>query len=280
MILHAERAALVGHVVHRLDRPQRRGPCRQPDDRSAAAIRLFHDRSARGGGDGAGRWIDGRCARGTDRAALLDPDGHRVGGGGAAPAALVRPRGSLERPAARDPADRAPAAGDATTAWRSATTHSTCPASRSMRPSTSASRRSRRVSTLSLLMPSDGTDGIAQTSPIAVFFDRPIDPDSLSDDVAHASLPTVAGSLDLVDELGDEPADAEDGRVLRFTPSGPLPANTTFEVVLPPGVTGTGRRRAGGAAVVDLHHRRPAHDALEPDHVPDRSVRSRRTSGR
>ncbi len=90
---------------------------------------------------------------------------------------------------------------------------------------------------LSLLVPSDGTDGIAQTSPIAVFFDRPIDPDSLSDEVLTLT-PTVAGSIDLVDELGNEPADTEDGRVLRFTPSGPLPANTTFEVVLAPGITG------------------------------------------
>ena len=97
---------------------------------------------------------------------------------------------------------------------------------------------------LSLLVPSDGTDGIAQTSPIAVFFDRAIDPDSLSDDVLTLT-PTVAGSVDLVDELGNEPADAEDGRVLRFTPSGPLPANTTFEVVLAPGVTGAG---GGGLA--------------------------------
>ena len=97
---------------------------------------------------------------------------------------------------------------------------------------------------LSLLVPSDGTDGIAQTSPIAVFFDRPIDPDSLSDDVLTLT-PAVAGSVELVDELGNQPADADDGRVLRFTPSGPLPANTTFEVVLAPGVTGTG---GGGLA--------------------------------
>lgn len=97
---------------------------------------------------------------------------------------------------------------------------------------------------LSLLVPSNGTDGIAQTSPIAAFFDRPIDPDSLSDDVLTIT-PAVAGSIDLVDELGNEPADPEDGRVLRFTPSGPLPANTTFEVVLASGVTGVG---GGGLA--------------------------------
>ena len=97
---------------------------------------------------------------------------------------------------------------------------------------------------LSLLVPSDGTDGIAQTSPIAVFFDRPIDPDSLSDDVLTIT-PAVAGSIDLVDELGNEPAGPGDGRVLRFTPSGPLPANTTFEVLLASGVTGQG---GGGLA--------------------------------
>ncbi|HYI67956.1 MAG TPA: Ig-like domain-containing protein [Candidatus Limnocylindrales bacterium] len=97
---------------------------------------------------------------------------------------------------------------------------------------------------LSLVVPSDGTDGIAQTSPIAVFFDRPIDPDSLSNEVLTIT-PTVAGSIALVDELGNQPADPEDGRVLRFTPSGPLPANTTFEVVLASVVTGVG---GGGLA--------------------------------
>ena len=55
----------------------------------------------------------------------------------------------------------------------------------------------------SLLVPSDGTDGIAPTSPIAVIFDRPIDPDSLSDDVLTLT-PAVAGSIELVDELGDD----------------------------------------------------------------------------
>jgi hypothetical protein len=97
---------------------------------------------------------------------------------------------------------------------------------------------------LALLTPSDGTDGIAPTSPIAVFFDRPIDPDSVTDEVLTIS-PQVAGSVDLVDELGDEPEGPGDARVLRFTPSGPLPANTTFEVVLEPGIAGIG---GGGLA--------------------------------
>ena len=96
----------------------------------------------------------------------------------------------------------------------------------------------------SLLVPSDGTDGIAPTSPIAVIFDRPIDPDSLSDDVLTLT-PAVAGSIELVDELGGTPVTPQDGRVLRFSPSGPLAANTTFEVVLASGVTGLG---GGGLA--------------------------------
>ena len=96
----------------------------------------------------------------------------------------------------------------------------------------------------SLVVPADGADGIGPFSPIAVFFDRPINPDSLSNELFTIS-PTVDGSLQLVDELGNEPASPEDGRVLRFLPTGPLPANTTFEVVLAPGVTSIG---GGGLA--------------------------------
>lgn len=90
---------------------------------------------------------------------------------------------------------------------------------------------------LSMLVPSDGTDGIGPTSPIAVFFDEPIDPDTVSDELLMIT-PEVAGSLELVDELGDVPLEPEDGRVLLFRPSGALPPNTTFEVVLAPGIAG------------------------------------------
>ncbi len=86
-----------------------------------------------------------------------------------------------------------------------------------------------------LLVPADGTDGIGRTAPIAVFFDRAIDPDSLSGEPMTIS-PAVSGSIQLVDELGNEPAERSDGRVLRFSPSGPLPANTTFEVILAAGI--------------------------------------------
>ena len=86
-----------------------------------------------------------------------------------------------------------------------------------------------------LLLPADGTDGIAPATPIAVVFDRGIDPGSVSDERLTIQ-PEVAGSLELVDANGDEPADPSEGRVLRFVPSGPLPANTTFDVVLQPGI--------------------------------------------
>ena len=85
------------------------------------------------------------------------------------------------------------------------------------------------------LVPAGGTDGIAPTTSIAVVFDRGIDPDSVSDDRLTIE-PPVAGSLELVDTNGDEPAEPAQARVLRFVPSGPLAANTTFEVVLQPGI--------------------------------------------
>lgn len=85
------------------------------------------------------------------------------------------------------------------------------------------------------LLPSDGSDGIAPTTPIAVVFDRGIDPDSVSDERLTIE-PAVAGSLELVDANGDEPSDPSEGTVLRFVPSGPLQANTTFEIILQPGI--------------------------------------------
>lgn len=90
---------------------------------------------------------------------------------------------------------------------------------------------------LSLLVPADESDGIGPTSPIAAFFDQPIDPESLSDELLTIT-PDVAGSFELVDVLGNAPIEPEDGRVLRFRPSVPLPQNTTFEVELAPGIAG------------------------------------------
>ena len=81
------------------------------------------------------------------------------------------------------------------------------------------------------IVPADGVDGIAPTSPIAVIFDRPIDPASVSDDQLTIS-PDVAGTLEVVALPNDPPDEDGAGSLLRFTPSGPLPPNTTFEVEL------------------------------------------------
>jgi len=81
-----------------------------------------------------------------------------------------------------------------------------------------------------VVVPADGTDGIALTTPIALLFDEPIDPDSVSSELLTVS-PEIPGSLDVTD-----PLDGTDAGVLRFTPSGPLLANTTFSVTVAPGL--------------------------------------------
>ncbi len=87
------------------------------------------------------------------------------------------------------------------------------------------------------VLPADGVDGIAPTAPIAVVFDRPIDPDSVDADLITIA-PEVAGSLDVVSPAGTpvDDGDPSSGTILRFTPSGPLPLNTTFEVSIVPGL--------------------------------------------
>jgi hypothetical protein len=82
----------------------------------------------------------------------------------------------------------------------------------------------------SVVVPADGTDGIALTTPIALLFDEPIDPESASSELVTVS-PEVPGSVEVVDSPNGPAAG-----VLRFTPSAPLPANTTFSVSLAPGL--------------------------------------------
>ncbi len=81
------------------------------------------------------------------------------------------------------------------------------------------------------LVPADEVDGIAPATSIAVIFDRPVDPASFDDDMLRIT-PDVAGTFELV----ALPHDSSARRVLRFTPSGPLPVNTTFELELAPGL--------------------------------------------
>lgn len=89
----------------------------------------------------------------------------------------------------------------------------------------------------SVIVPADGVAGVAVTTPIAVVFDRALDPDSVHDELLTIT-PQVAGSLDVVASPGA--AGLLDGalRVLRFQPSGPLDPNTTYEVSLAPGLLG------------------------------------------
>src|SRR4029450_4764405 len=82
-----------------------------------------------------------------------------------------------------------------------------------------------------LLVPADGIDGVAPSTPIAVVFDHAIDPDSV-DGAALIVTPAVAGRAAGSAAPGDRPSDDGSGRMLVFTPTSPLAANTTFEVEL------------------------------------------------
>jgi hypothetical protein len=96
------------------------------------------------------------------------------------------------------------------------------------------------------LIPGDQVEGVAGTTPIAVIFDRALDPGSVSGSLLTVS-PAVAGSLDAVAAPGAAGL-ADDGpRILRFQPSGPLRPNTTYEVHLAPGLRGADGARLASA---------------------------------
>lgn len=88
------------------------------------------------------------------------------------------------------------------------------------------------------LVPADGSDGISVATPIVVEFDRPIDAATIDPDLLQIS-PQVAGTLDVIAPPGAAGLRDGDARLLRFQPSGPLPPNTTFEVTLAPGLSGS-----------------------------------------
>ncbi len=81
------------------------------------------------------------------------------------------------------------------------------------------------------LLPADGTAGIAVTTSIGAIFNSAIDPASVAPEVMTIT-PSVAGSLESVTLPGAAGLSDADARLLRFVPSAPLPANTTFEVVV------------------------------------------------
>jgi hypothetical protein len=88
------------------------------------------------------------------------------------------------------------------------------------------------------VVPAQDTQGIAVTSPIAIVFDRPIDPQTVSDS-ALTIAPSVPGSVALIAAEGAAGIRDDARRILRFTPSGPLAVNTTFTVTTGAGIRGT-----------------------------------------
>jgi Tol biopolymer transport system component len=88
------------------------------------------------------------------------------------------------------------------------------------------------------LVPSEGIEGVAITSPIAIVFDRALDPDSLDDGDLLRLTPSVAGSLEVIAPPGAEGLRDPTGRILRFQPSARLAPNTTYEVTLAAGLLG------------------------------------------
>ena len=90
----------------------------------------------------------------------------------------------------------------------------------------------------SAVLPQDTAQGIAVTTAIAVVLDRAIDPGSVRDRLISV-VPAVAGSVSLVAPDGAAGMTDTARRILRFVPSGPLPANTTFTVTLDRGLRGT-----------------------------------------
>ena len=88
------------------------------------------------------------------------------------------------------------------------------------------------------VLPADGVGGVSVASPIALIFDRPLDPDTLDADLFSIE-PDVAGSLAIVEAPGAAGIRNPGQAVVRFRPNGALQPNTTYHVTLDPGMTGT-----------------------------------------
>lgn len=85
------------------------------------------------------------------------------------------------------------------------------------------------------VVPADAIEGVAVGTSIAAELDGEIDPASVSDDSLRIT-PDVAGTLEIVAPAGAAGMVDAATRLLRFTPSGPLPPNTTFDVTLASGL--------------------------------------------
>lgn len=84
--------------------------------------------------------------------------------------------------------------------------------------------------------PADGTEGISVMTPIAIVFDRPLDPGTVNP-ASFRIQPEVNGSLSAVPLPGAAGMRQPGARVLRFVPFAPLAPNTTYRVSLAAGLT-------------------------------------------
>jgi hypothetical protein len=104
------------------------------------------------------------------------------------------------------------------------------------------------------LVPARNTVGVSVRTPIAVFFDGPIDPASISGAIKLS--PEIGGSIRIMTPVSETPPPAtpsetpepaDDGnRVLVFTPDRPLEAHTTYTVTVSADVRRTDGKAAAG----------------------------------
>ena len=88
------------------------------------------------------------------------------------------------------------------------------------------------------VFPDDGAEGISVHSPIALIFDRALNPDTMDPDLLLIE-PDVAGSVTVEAAPGAAGMRQPGERVMRFQPNAPLQSNTTYHVTMDPGLTGT-----------------------------------------
>ncbi len=94
------------------------------------------------------------------------------------------------------------------------------------------------------LVPANGIEGVATTSAVAAILDRELDADADPEDLFSIE-PEVAGTLEIVAPPGAAGLLDPTARIVRFTPSAPLTASTTYRVTLERGlVAADGTRMA------------------------------------
>jgi hypothetical protein len=95
------------------------------------------------------------------------------------------------------------------------------------------------------LMPAHDIEAVAVRTPIAVVFDRDLDPASVTDELLTIE-PQVAGTLEAIPLPGAAGIEEPGARVLQFRPSGALGPNTTYQVTLAGGLSAADGTRLSG----------------------------------